>query len=450
MATPNYDHGILYSPSDEDRKPEFDLPRLRHQGCHYVRVQWLDFTNQLRLRVLPLGYFQSLLQTSRPGVTMVQVAFGMVVLSLAEGFSPIGEYLYIFDLESWRPCPYAPGHISVFGYFQYKYPIAGSISVPLCPRRILGRLVEEAKLADIQFLVGLETEFILLEEIEPVKPSGNHDWSSTRGLLPGNKNLLVLQEIADAIRDSHIRLEMYHPEAAPGQYEMVTGPLLPLQAADAQVHIREIVHNIARKHDLYATFAPRVFLSGPGSSSHAHISVHRISEDIKRESESLSSLEQQFLSGVLTHMRALPALTLPTPASYKRVLDGVWSGGTYINWGSENREAPVRLCHARSTSSRNFEGIVKELPLTIKDCSGDLTAVQMDEAGRKALGIENRLPLSWEEGRKAFVEDQVISGFFGEEFVKKYLAVNKLLGDILENSDDGDEAKKLTRLVRYY
>ncbi|KAH8823421.1 hypothetical protein DL96DRAFT_1744094 [Flagelloscypha sp. PMI_526] len=151
----------------------------------------------------------------------------------------------------------------------------------------------------------------------------------------------------------------------------------------------------------------------------------------------------------------------------KRVPDCVWDGG------SENREAPIRLCHTRFTSPRNFEvsildatanpyialagilkagseGIVKELPLSIKDCFGDLAAAQMDETRRKALGIEKRLPLSWDEGRKPFIEDQVISRCFGEEFVKKYLAVNKLLGDILENSDDGDEAKKLTGLVRYY
>jgi glutamine synthetase len=205
-----------------------------------------------------------------------------------------------------------------------------------------------------------------------------------------------------------------------------------------------------------------VFLNGPGSSAHAHISVHRTDDFTDRESESLSPLEEQFLSGMLTHMRALPALTLPTPASYKRVVDGVWSGGTYINWGTENREAPVRLCNARSTTSRNFEvrildatanphialagmlkagleGIVKELPLSIRDCTGKVTAAQMDEAGRKALGIEKRLPLSWEEGREAFVEDTVISGWFGEEFVNKYLSVNKVRWYISFDRADSDE-----------
>jgi glutamine synthetase len=69
----------------------------------------------------------------------------------------------------------------------------------------------------------------------------------------------------------------------------------------------------------------------------------------------LNSLEASFLSSLLDHLPALTALTLPQPASYKRVGDGVWSGGTYVCWGTDNRETPVRLCNAASPSARNFE-----------------------------------------------------------------------------------------------
>jgi glutamine synthetase len=52
---------------------------------------------------------------------------------------------------------------------------------------------------------------------------------------------------------------MFHSEAAPGQYEVITGPLPPLQAVDALVHTRDIIFNVASKHGLRATLAPRVF-----------------------------------------------------------------------------------------------------------------------------------------------------------------------------------------------
>ena len=44
------------------------------------------------------------------------------------------------------------------------------------------------------------------------------------------------------------------------QYEVVTGPMSPLEAADALVHTRETIYNIASKHGLRATFAPRLAL----------------------------------------------------------------------------------------------------------------------------------------------------------------------------------------------
>ena len=43
------------------------------------------------------------------------------------------------------------------------------------------------------------------------------------------------------------------------KYEVVTGPLPPLEAADALIHTRETIANIASAHGLRATLAPRVY-----------------------------------------------------------------------------------------------------------------------------------------------------------------------------------------------
>ena len=91
------------------------------------------------------------------------------------------------------------------------------------------------------------------------EPVSTHDWTATSSMYSGSPGAIVLEEIADALRGGGIELQMYHGEAAPGQYEVVTGPLSPLQAADALVYSREVIYNIASKHNLRATFAPRVF-----------------------------------------------------------------------------------------------------------------------------------------------------------------------------------------------
>jgi glutamine synthetase len=128
---------------------------------------------------------------------------------------------------------------------------------------------------------------------------------------------------------------------------------------------------------------------------------------------------------VLEHISALALLSLPLASSYKRMVDGVWSGGTYVSWGIEQKETPVRLCNPHSPSSRNFEfktldgtanpylalagvlmaglsGIVELKELTMKDCSGEASAAGLGEEGRAKLGIKERFPLSWEDAYSKF------------------------------------------------
>ncbi|KIL59817.1 hypothetical protein M378DRAFT_168822 [Amanita muscaria Koide BX008] len=471
-----YNHGVEYSPYTISLTPPPTLEELKKDGIKFIRIQWVDLVNYTRFRVVPISYFEKLLKSSRPGVGVVKACLGLVYLNMAQGFTPIGEYLYVPDLKTLKICPYAPGHASVMGRFEEKTPTPGpdgnlSTLVDLCPRTLLDRIVKEAKtISNVDFLVGFESEFILLKSTQPIDAVNYHNWTASEGLPSGKIETVVLEEIADAVQASGIELQMYHPEAAPGQYEIITGPLPPLEAADALVHTREIIRNIAFKHGLRATFAPRLYMTSAGSSAHTNISVHSATQGPKPV-EGLSALESSFLAGVLAHLPAMPAVTLPIPASYKRMVDGVWSGGTYVCWGAENRESPIRLTNATSPTSRRFEmrfvdgtanpylvlatilaagheGIRTQQQLTIQNNTGSVTAAQMKEEERAKLGITARLPLSWEEARIQFEKDQLLSAVFGSNFVAKYLSVNKVLGDSLEQ-DEAEEAK-VTRLVEFY
>lgn len=227
----------------------------------------------------------------------------------------------------------------------------------------------------------------------------------------------------------------------------------------------------------------------PGNSAHTHISIH--SKHAIKTAEGLSSPEASFLSSVLTNLPALTALTMPIPASYQRMVDGIWSCGTYVNWGTENREAPIRLANMTSPSSRNleircvdatanpyialasilgvgFDGIRKNAELQIHDCPGPVTAAEMTEEGRRALGITSRMPLSWEESWSNLRANRLLTEhILGPELTEKYSNVNKVchlarsrdlmslmlllqtLADAL-NADGSNEAATLTRLVEFY
>ena len=141
-------YGVLYNANPNRTAPAKTIDELLTPDIKFVRVQWNDYINTPRCRILPADYFRKLLSNpaSRPGVGVVKAALGIVGLSIGPGFSPVGEYLYVPDLSSWRVCTYAPGHASVMGWFQEKTPTpSGELSVPLCPRTILQRIVRCAR-----------------------------------------------------------------------------------------------------------------------------------------------------------------------------------------------------------------------------------------------------------------------------------------------------------------
>ncbi|KAK0434015.1 hypothetical protein EV421DRAFT_1365739 [Armillaria borealis] len=472
----DYSHGVQYAPSTVSAAPALKAEDLEGLGITYVRLTWIDLTSVIRYRVIPITYFLKMLKSQRPSIAMVKCTFGMVYLNMAEDFLPMGEYLYVIDLSTLRLCPYEEGTASVMGWFQEKAPVTGAdgqptVEVSVCPRGTLRRVVEQArKDAAVEFLVGFETEFILLKSTNPVEAVNYHHWSASGGLPSGGIETKVLREISDSLIKAGVDITMYHAEAAPGQYEVVTGPLQPLEAADALVYTRETIINVAAKHGLRATFAPRVYMNSAGSSAHVHVSVHPINEP-KKSADALSSAESSFIAGILKELPSMAAVTLPTPSSYKRVVDGVWSGGTYVCWGTENREAPIRLTNPKSPSSRNFElrfldgtcnpylalalilasgstAILNQEALTLIDCPGPLTAAQMSAEEREAHGITDRLPLDWDSARELFASSEITEKIFGKELKVKYLSVNKLLGNCLEQ--DKEESEKLTRMVEFY
>jgi glutamine synthetase len=137
--TPSY--AVAYDPDVAFVAPT--IQALKNKGVEFIRITWSDLTNNTRFRLLPIQYFEKLVATGRPGVSITKVGLGLVGSTIPPGFSPTGEYLYVVDFSSLRICPYAPGHASLFGWFQEKKlsPNATSLSVDICPRTILSRLV---------------------------------------------------------------------------------------------------------------------------------------------------------------------------------------------------------------------------------------------------------------------------------------------------------------------
>ncbi|KAI0365975.1 FLU1-II [Pilatotrama ljubarskyi] len=466
-------YGVLYAPSTGSSTEARSLDELLTSDIRFVRVQWIDYVNLVRFRVLPVSYFRKLFSQrgSRPGIGIAKIALGIVGLMVADGFGAVGEYLYVPDMSSWRVCTYAPGHASVMGWFREKTPDPRSgVTVDMCPRTLLGRLVQEAQeKAGVSFLLGVESEFILMSATEPEPVFVNYaDWSCSAATRTGSVQSVVLEEIVSDLLAAGIEVQMYHAEAAPGQYEVITGPLAPLEAADTLVFTRETIHNVANKHGLRATFAPRLHTHSCGSGAHTHVSVHGPATGPRAADEAraptLTPTERSFVQGLLSHLPAVCAFTLPTSASYLRVEDGIWSGGTYAAWGTDNREVPMRLCgpqghhhfelkcvDATATPHLAFaaivgaglRGIVDGALLTVGDCRKPVA--EMNDRERAEVGLANalRLPRTIADARKALAADEAMKDVLGPNFVRPYIAVNEMLEKFMQGRDERETLQKL-------
>ncbi|TCD66346.1 hypothetical protein EIP91_001450 [Steccherinum ochraceum] len=481
MSQKRLQYGVSYTPNDfANTEPGLTIADLRElrTDIHYVRVQWTDLTNQIRYKVLSRNYFLKLVSTSqRPGITCTAATVSVIAGGSCPGFSGIGEWLYVFDLESLRRVTYGPpGHAVVMGFFQEEIPHPErGVEISLCPRTVLAKVVRDAERVGVRFLAGVEHEFVLLSSMSPATAVNSADWTASTKLPAGSTEAAVLQEIADVLQNSQIELQMYHAEAAPGQYEVITGPLPPMEAADAILYTRETIYNVASKHGLRATFVPRV-RPGAFTAAHTHLSVHAIRPDGQRLGEqkpyqnasfgqSLNSTERSFLQGILSSLPSLLPLTYPTPFSYDRVQDGMWTGGTHVCWGTDHREAPIRLTGSQGghhfevrcvdgTANPYFvlagllaagtEGVKKSMPLAIGDCRK--AVVDMSGAERREMGLSNpvKMPRILEEARKAMASSPLVKEVFGEEFIAKHRSVSESLEKHLL-TPEGEE--RITRLV---
>ncbi|TFY59788.1 hypothetical protein EVG20_g7655, partial [Dentipellis fragilis] len=179
----------------------------------------------------------------------------------------------------------------------------------------------------------------------------------------------------------------------------------------------------------------------------------------------LTGPERSFLQAVLTHLPALAAFTLPTHASYARVKDGVWSGGTYASWGRDNREAAIRV--TGSAGARRFEvrtvdgtasphlalasllgagtrGVRDGVELQIKEVL--VGAAELSDTEKAERGIIGRLPASAELARQNLLQDTVVREILGEEFVGKYVNVNEALQNFMAADSPDAEMKKLVEM----
>ena len=314
-----------------------------HPEVKFIFVQWLDYLGQMRTRCLPTAEFHKMIQ-KKQAIRISNGNLGTLQNDhMTPMCNPVGTICVSFDflLPSLRIMQRV-GLIKTAATVMGKICEESGAPHELSPREWLDQHLNRFwKEFEVDFLVGFEIEITFCKRnkdnpdlFEPL--DSTHAWGTFTD-EQYDKSIPLMLIITTALQEMGIEVTTMHSEAGAGQYEFVLPPLAPVHAIDTLIQARQCIMQIAASHDLRATCHPTPF-PGIGTAAHAHISFNRDGSQI----ESLEWMEKSFMAAVLEHLPGLCAFTMPQAASYGRVIDDSWTGGTWIAWGEQNREVPLR------------------------------------------------------------------------------------------------------------
>lgn len=302
-------------------------------STRFIRFQWVDYSGVRRLRIVPVSHAKKLLAGNK-GLGITVAIFSLTPQDhFTADLNVVGQWSLTPDWHSLYTCEgHTPGHATLSCFFRELEEVGGG-EVAVCPRTALQKAAQRAQDYDLGILVGFETEFTLLDlETFEVQDSA-HAYAAAHSYTP--KTMSYLDEVTGCLQRAGIEVQYMHTETSAGQFELITGPLPPMEAVDALYVTRETIQTVAQKYGYRATMHPKLYKDQAGTASHTHMSTAKPGTDVP------------FFAGVLEHLNAVMALTVPTTLSYDRVGNRVWAGGLYRTWGNRNKEVPLQRASAK-------------------------------------------------------------------------------------------------------
>jgi len=153
-----------------------------------------------------------------------------------------------------------------------------------------------------------------------------------------------------------VSVEKHHHEVGSAQHElgMKFGPLVRM--ADQLQIYKYCIQQVANIYGKTATFMPKPIYGDNGSGMHCHQSIWKDGKPTFAGNKyaDLSDIALQYISGILTHAKAINAFTNPTTNSYKRLVPG-FEAPVLLAYSVRNRSASCRIPLASSPKAKRVE-----------------------------------------------------------------------------------------------
>ncbi len=210
------------------------------------------------------------------------------------------------------------------------------------PRYVLKRLLEKVSEKGLTFYVGPELEYFYFRDDTDTEILDLGGYFDSR---PVDQGSTLRRETIFALQSMGIQVEYSHHEVAPSQHEIDLRYKDALTMADNTMTYRLVVKDIARQHDVYATFMPKPIFGENGSGMHVHQSLFKGDKNAfydANDTYHLSEMAKYYIAGLLRHAPEITAVCNQWVNSYKRLVPG-YEAPVYVSWARRNRSAMIRV-----------------------------------------------------------------------------------------------------------
>ncbi|OKL60009.1 hypothetical protein UA08_04893 [Talaromyces atroroseus] len=392
-----------------------------------IRLQWIDFSGILRARFVPIARCLQIAQ-GKEEYLIPQVSMIIPVSTAPKCFPTSNEietWVLRPDWTSLRCCGFRPSHASVMCFVEHK---EAEEKYNKCPRMLLTRELDRLeRLWGVKMLAGFEIEVMLLDQnfAPPINQLDRlNSYQTTAGLR--GQTLEAVEEILDCLKESSITIHHFHTETH-DQIEFSLSPESPLNAIDSLILAQETIRTVFIRHYIKATMTPKPLINGPTNGIHLHLSVDKLAPPHT----------DNFLAGILTHIKSLCALGMANFDGYVRTTKD--SAGAWIGFGTENRDLPVRKINDQHCQS---------VPVYRGGFTGWLEWVHPEHGfDLEGLSLDERMPTSLQEALESLKADEMMKTLIPGRLLDAYIAVKEKEVEVFQKMSDD---QRRLRFLEYF
>lgn len=282
-------------------------------------------------------------------------------------------------------------------------------------RYLLKQALEQAKKAQIEIRCGNEYEFYLFQLDEKGKATKTPlDQAGYMDIAPFDQGEDVRRQICHYMMEMGMEPEASHHEQGPGQNEIDFRYNNPLLAAEDGATLRWVIKTVAQANGLVANFMPKPLKEEAGNGFHINISTN--------------SHMDEFMAGILNHIKEITLFLNPTENSYERL--GEDKAPKYVSWGYNNRSTLIRIpagnkrLELRSPDclANTFLAYTLLIYAGLDGIEKHMTCMEPTSLNLfKETGEFDVLPQSLKEAKKLAKNSDFVKKYVPENILKAYL-----------------------------